>query len=247
MKKDTLVPVIKCLLILTAVMLTGCRGILSGLYDEPEKLSVGFENNRIFVDASNWEEWHYIDLISQTIETISIPTDPSSKSGYKTGIYTYQYDIFGEGIGKYELLGFGATENQKEPEEWTFALHRNNVRTNDCGVCETYYTSIDQLPSDSSWLDNLEFEEDEWNQTDVWVVQDKMLSGIIGNQGIKVSRVLSGWLNIIIPPMPPSFSHNNHVFIIKLKDGSYAALQLAGYIGASGSKFCLDINYKYPL
>lgn len=46
--------------------------------------------------------------------------------------------------------------------------------------------------------------------------------------------------------MPPSFSMNNHVFVLRLKDGSYAALQLENYLAPNGTKCYLTINYKYP-
>lgn len=246
MKRFTLAIVIISLVTL-AILLSGCQGILSCVYDEPEDDCEGFDSNQIVVDASDWSEWHYIDLAKHSIVTMPVPTEESNASDGKSGIYRYVYDVFGEGIGKYDFLEYTPTEEQPEPGNWTFAVHRNNVRTNGGSVYETSYTSLFQLPAGGEWLHSLDYAEDEWNQTDVWTVQDKMLSGIIGNQGICVNNVLSGWLEMIIPPMPPTFSHNNHVFIMKLKDGSFAALQLADYMSASGTKCCLTINYKYPL
>ena len=46
--------------------------------------------------------------------------------------------------------------------------------------------------------------------------------------------------------MPPSFTLNNHVFIIRLQNGNYAAVQLQNYMNAAGAKCWLTINYKYP-
>ena len=46
--------------------------------------------------------------------------------------------------------------------------------------------------------------------------------------------------------MPPQFVHNNHVFILRLNDGTYAALQLEDYLSPTGTKCYLTINYKYP-
>ncbi|MBQ8056332.1 MAG: hypothetical protein IJ270_05925, partial [Paludibacteraceae bacterium] len=61
-----------------------------------------------------------------------------------------------------------------------------------------------------------------------------------------VNKLLSSWITVNIPPVPPSFSFNNHVFILRLKDGTYAALQLENYISPTGKKCYLTINYKYP-
>lgn len=266
MKSNTLAIITTCLAVPGAVLLPGCQGIFPGVYDEALTDKYISQHGRLYIDASDWGEWHYIDLKtvadkteadagfnpSSLWETYGIPAaeDYEISTGSlpgEAGIYTYWYDIFGFGISNHQYCGFSPTEEQAEPDSWTFAVHRNNVRTNGCGVFETSYTSIEQLPKNSEWMECLDYSRDEWNQTDVWAVQDRMLSGLIGNQGIRINTVLSGWLTMLIPPMPPSFVLNNHVFILRLDDGSLAALQLADYMNASGSKCCLTINYKYPL
>lgn len=258
--------IMKCLAPLTAVMLSGCDGIFNDIYDEPDIDSSETRAGQLYLNASDWEEWHYIDLVelSECVESnpdfnpsslwqtyrVIIPDsgqEAKPTGNGQSGIYTYWYDVYGEGISKYEFQSFSPSEQQPEPDNWTVAVHRNNVRTNGGEVAETSYTSISELPSGNEWITNLTFTPDEWNQTDVWTIQDRMLSGIIGNQGIHVNNVLSGWLKMEIPPMPPSFVLNSHVFIIKLMDETLAAIQLADYIGADGTKCCLTINYKYPL
>ena len=191
------------------------------------RTSAGISHHRcrtLYIDASDWGEWHYIDFelldamskndsgfnTSSLWESYSIPTpgesgDISSPEPEQSGIYTYWYDVFGEGVKNHEYRGFMPTGKQIEPEKWTIAVHRNNVRTNGCGVYKTTYTSIDSCPTELEWLEKLEYQEDEWNETDVWAVQDKMLLGIIGCQGIYVNNTLSGWLSMEIPPMPPTF------------------------------------------
>ena len=256
----------KCLALLTAGMLSGCEGIFNDVYDEPETETRSTTDGHLYVDASNWLEWHYIDLravaegtaastdfntsaLWQTIEIPILETSEESFEGNKenAGLYTYWYDVFGEGISNQEYMGFTPTGPQPEPEQWTFAVHRNNVRTNGCMAAETDFTSLSQIPQDSDWISTLTFTPDEWNQTEVWTVQDRMLNGIIGNQGIYINQVLSGWLKMKILPMPPTFEINRHIFILKLPDGTFAALQLEDYMNSSGSKCCLSINYKYPL
>lgn len=267
MKPFTLaIYIFKCLALLTAGILSGCEGIFNGVYDEPASETRSTTDGHLYIDASNWKEWHYIDLkavaervsenrdfnTSTLWETMEIPTsEPSDESVEKgngsSGIYTYWYDVFGQGVSYLKYLSFQPTESQPEPERWTFAVHRNNVRTNGCMAVETDFTSISQLPEGTDWVSNLVFTPDEWNQTEVWTVQDKMLNGIIGNQGIYINNVLSSWLKMVIPPMPPVFEINRHVFILKLPDGTYAALQLEDYMNSSGTRCCLSINYKYPL
>ena len=105
---------------------------------------------------------------------------------------------------------------------------------------------MDQLPETSEAFHNKQFTEDEWSENEVWDSQEKMLLGSVPSQGITVNKVLSSWLSMEIPPMPPSFSLNNHVFILRLKDGTYAAIQLENYLSPKGVKCWMTINYKYP-
>lgn len=166
--------------------------------------------------------------------------------GKKSGQYMYWFDVFGAGIKSNTFSYFTPTAEQTAPENWTIAIHRNNVRTNGGAVLETTYTSMDQLPESSEAFRNMTFKEDQWTENEVWDSQEQMLLGYVPSQGIAINRVLSSWLSMKIPPMPPSFSMNNHVFVLRLKDGSYAALQLENYLAPNGTKCYLTINYKYP-
>ena len=125
-------------------------------------------------------------------------------------------------------------------------MHRNNVRTNGGAAYETSYTSMSELPESSEAFADATFTPDTWNELDVWTIREQMLQGFVGNQGIQVNPVLSSWLKLEIPPVPPAFTLNNHVFIVRFDDGTYAAIQLENYQNAAGVKCCLTINYKYP-
>lgn len=249
-----------------AVLLSGlssCDGIFGGVYDEPPQEKTGTVAGQLYVDASDWTLWHYIDLkaVGEGVSAdasfnpsslwnhfpVPLGVAEGSRGEHAAGIYTYWYDVFGEGISKNEYRDFYPTAPQPDPEEWTIAVHRNNVRTNGGAVARTSFRSFDELPEGTAWLDALEFTPDEWNEKDVWTIQERMLLGIIGNQGIEINNILSSWLTLDIPPMPPAFTHDNAVFILRLADGSAAALQLENYIGATGTKCCLTINYRYPL
>lgn len=245
--------------------LTACSGMFDGVYDEPPADRVTLPG-QLYIDASSWTEWHFLDITalpsadasdesigtSEAWTTIPIDTegidDPGGMPpGHSSGIYTYWYDVFGEGIGKYEFRNFRPTRPQREPEKWTIAVHRNNVRTNGCQAAATSLRDINDLPPLEELCAGLSFSGDEWNQTDVWTIQDRMLQGIVGNQGIETNPVLSTWLHLDIPPVPPAFTIDRRVYVLRLPDNTYAALQLADYQNALGDKCHLTINYKYPL
>lgn len=255
-------------------VLTACNGIFDDLYDKPEETVVSAKG-QLLIDATSWSDWYYVDLHqlqkltekgdedalqkAQTeftpypIPMTSTGTSDTSESGHQTatfqkkpGQYMYWFDVFGEGIKKNEFRSFTPTAEQTAPDEWSFAVHRNNVRTNGGAVLETTFTSMNELPETSEAFKNMAFQEDEWSENEVWDNQDKMLMCLVPSQGININKVLSSWLAMEIPPMPPSFTLNNHVFILRLQDGTYAALQLENYLSPTGTKCWLTINYKYP-
>lgn len=240
--------------------LPSCNGIMSGIYDEPPVETTETVAGQLYLDASDWTKWHYIDFQalvdlpkdgnpSALWQTFDIPTHKIdlSQEGYRAGIYTYWYDVYGAGLSVREFREYRPTDAQREPESWTIAVHRNNVRTNGCAVAATEFSSLEQLPDDRKYYDTLEYVPDEWNETDVWVIQDRMLLGLIGNQGIEINNMLSLWLSVEIPPIPPAFSMDSRVFILRTPQGEYAALQLANYQNVLGVKCHLTINYRYPL
>ena len=243
------------------VLLTACNGIFDDIYDKPQPIVPA--RGQLVIDATSWTDWYYVDLPAihaasesgdedallkaQTEFTAyPIPMSLTGTSDGRSGQYMYWFDVWGEGIKKNEFREFTPCDAQAEPAEWSFAVHRNNVRTNGGAVYETQYTSMDELPASSDAFSNMKFAEDEWSENEVWDSQEQMLQCLVPSQGITINKVLSSWLSMKIPPMPPAFSLNNHVFILRLKDGTYAALQLVNYQSSTGTKCWLTINYKYP-
>lgn len=253
---------------MSVLALTACNGIFDDIYDKPEDAVVVSAKGQLLMDATSWTDWYYVDLHqlqklteagdedglqkAQTEFTAyPIPMEASgevstTKPDEVSGQYMYWFDVFGEGITKNVFREFTPTKEQTEPESWSFAIHRNNVRTNGGAVLETSFTSMSELPESSDAFKTMSFSEDEWSENEVWDNQDQMLLGLVPSQGIRINKVLSSWLTMEIPPMPPKFNLNNHVFILRLKDGTYAALQLENYLSPTGTKCWMTINYKYP-
>ena len=179
--------------------LSACHGILDDIYDDPSN-DVTLKEGQLYVDASSWTEWYYIDLLDTNKEwvSMSIPTEelptlrpqPSTLSP-QPGIYTYWYDVFGAGLSNHEFQIFTPTAEQPEPEKWHIAVHRNNVCTNGGAAYETSYTSMSELPESSEAFADATFTPDTWNELDVWTIREQMLQGFVGNQGIQVNPVLS--------------------------------------------------------
>lgn len=259
-----------CLAVLFSLVAASCNGLFSSVYDDADdsgKTEVA--ESQISMDASSWQNWYYISFDS--LETLREQGDmerlkyaqshftpypiPMAPTGDKTtshpaqgttGLYTYWYDIFGQGLSKNEFRAFTPTASQQEPEQWDIAIHYADARTNGGAVLKTSYTNIDDLPASSADFSGVEFTPDEWSESDVWADQTEQLNKLLGCQGIKINKVLSSWLQVEMKSLPPLFTLDSHVFLVKLKSGRYAAVQLRNYMDANGDKGHLTINYKYP-
>lgn len=254
-------------LFLTAV---SCNGMFSSVYDDADDGGkTEDKESQISMDASSWQNWYYISFDS--LEALRQQGDmarlkyaqshftpypiPMTPTGEKTtshptegttGLYTYWYDIFGQGLSKNEYRAFTPTAAQPEPDQWDLAIHYADARTNGGAVLKTSYTSIDDLPASSAYFAGTEFTPDEWSEKDVWADQTEQLNKLLGCQGIKINKVLSSWLQVELKSLPPTFTLDSHVFLVKLKNGRMAAVQLQNYMNANGDKGMLTINYKYP-
>ena len=56
--------------------LSACHGILDDIYDDPSN-DVTLKEGQLYVDASSWTKWYYIDLLDTNKEwvSMSIPTE----------------------------------------------------------------------------------------------------------------------------------------------------------------------------
>ena len=226
-----------------------------------------------YIEANKWDEWFYVDLhaIREAVtaahdgeqmdstclhfEPYKVPMTLTNEWDGTSKIYTYIFRVLtGKGLDDNELLQVVETDKQPEADSWDFAIHRNNNRTNHGAALETTFSSMSSLPASSTYLLNqmasagmdTTFVTDTYSEKDAWVDQTTMLQEIIPCQGIAINEVLSRWLTMEIPPMPPAFQHNGHVFLLRMNDGTIAALRCANYISARNVKCCLTIEYLYP-
>lgn len=61
-----------------------------------------------------------------------------------------------------------------------------------------------------------------------------------------VNRVLSQWVTMDFTTPPPVYSASRKVYILRMKDGTCAAIRLVDYMSDKGTKGFLTIDVKYP-
>lgn len=213
-------------LLMTAMLgallsLSACNGILEGIYDQPTtdtEYGYGFNSvdtddkatGMVYVDATSYSRWIYIDFHSQKIDSAEI------------------------------------TPDAQVPENWDIAIHRYDVKTNEGTVLETGFTGLSTLLSSGS-MPQGNYVADEWTTDKIIIDMSTMADGYLGYAESDYNAELSKWLNVDKSSMPPIYTPSNKVYLLKLKDGTIAAIRLKSYMNAIGVKGYMTLDYIYPL
>lgn len=205
-------------LLLAALTFASCDGIFGGLYDTPEAAK---EDRYGFVqeDDDHRGGTIYLDV-----------------RAYERWVYV---DLHQQCVDTANIV-----QQQPAPQEWDFALHRYDAKTHGATVAETPVGDIDMLIP-SVLPEGLVFMADADSQ--VAVDMSQMMDGIVGYAPSDVNPVLSRWMHVDMSSMPPTYTPSNRVYLVRLADGSMAALQFTGYTDAMSNKGYATIRYRYPL
>ena len=198
--------------------LSACNGIFAGIYDAPlpeESHTYGFISvedktltGRIYIDATDYGEWHYIDLHNRTLTTLPVDDDP--------------------------------------PSDWDLAIHRYDAKTNSGAVAKSGSASFDALPVPGS-IPPQAFVGDEWSSDRITVDMSQMMDGIIVYAEDWYNPCLSGWLDVDTSTMPPIYTLSGEIYLLRLKDGSCAAIRLSNFMNDAAVKGYMTIDYLYPV
>lgn len=148
---------------------------------------------------------------------------------------------------KATTVEIGEGHESEIPEEWDIAIHRYDIKTNGGAAYQTTYTSINDLKDSGKLPDEDSFVKDEWTTEKIAIDMTGMMEGNIIYTEDYRNTVLSGWLNVDTSTMPPIYTMSDQVFLIRLKDDTYAAIRFTNYTNARGVKGYIDFDYLYPL
>lgn len=198
--------------------LSSCHGIFGGIYDEPvEETSDGF--GFIKINEATRTGTIYIDASDYTKWNYISLKDKK--------VVTALYD-------------------EQQPENWDFAVHRYDAKTNSASVFETEYYDLTDISSVSKFS-GADFIADEWTTNKITIDMSQMMEGIIKYAEDFYNPSLSKWLNVDTSSMPPVYTLSEKVYILKLQDGTFAALKLSDFMNTSGIKGFMTIDYLYPV
>lgn len=198
--------------------LAACNGIFGFLYDNPAE-QVKNEYGFISEDANTHSGRIYIDATSFT---------------------DWQYiDLHNKEVVK-------APVDSLEPATWDFAVHRYDAKTNGGAVSESGAADFNALPS----IDRIAaagFVADVWTTDRIAVDMSQMMDGIVLYAESYYNPCLSQWLDVNTSTMPPVYTLSGKIYILRLADGTYAALRLSNFMDDSSVKGFMTIDYLYPI
>jgi hypothetical protein len=199
-----------------AMLLSSCNGLFDEIYDNVTtdedvseygftKLSSDVEVGTIYVDASSYTKWIYLDFSEHRADSVS---------------------VFDEA-----------------PLNWDLAIHRYDAKTNGGAVAETDIEDFNLLST--AKIGN--YVGDTFTTKKIVTDMSTMMDGYLSYVESDYNAVLSQWLNVDTSNMPPTYTLSNKIYILKLADGSKAALKLENYMNESAIKGYMTISYMYPV
>jgi hypothetical protein len=199
-----------------AMLLPSCNGLFDEIYDNVAtnevvseygftKLSSEVEVGTIYVDASSYTKWIYLDFSEHRADSVS---------------------VFDEA-----------------PQTWDLAIHRYDAKTNGGAVAETDIADFNLLST--AKIGN--YVGDTFTTKKIVTDMSTMMDGYLSYVESDYNATLSQWLNVDTSNMPPTYTLSNKIYILRLADGSKAALKLENYMNESAIKGYMTISYMYPL
>ena len=130
------------------------------------------------------------------------------------------------------------------PEKWDIAMHRENVKTNEGSAIKTYETSFDAL---TAIPEGSVFMPDVLTYTEVVIDNSQMMQEIIIYDTTEINMVLEDW--VTRSGMPPVYSVQPNVYVVRTKEGKYAKIQFTSYKGGeTGDETGFaTFTYAYPV
>lgn len=138
------------------------------------------------------------------------------------------------------------------PANWDLAIHRYDVKTNDGAAVEVDYSTLESFKSDiAAGYFKLPAPDQFVRDVDdsITVDMSHMMEGYLVYAKTKKNKEIGKWLDVNTEQMPPIYTPSNKVYLLRLKDGTYAALRFTGYRNPSlyNTSGYISFDYIYPL
>lgn len=133
--------------VIILLSLSSCEGIFESIYDDPEKedkeefgfIHTDTDSNRgtIYINASDYKEWHYIDFDSRTVQTIAIDSVSTVPEKWDFAIHRYDTKTNQGEVKETKFLHLNDCENKFVEDEQEY--------TRDIWTTEQIMTDLSQM------------------------------------------------------------------------------------------------------
>ena len=203
-------------------LLSSCEGAFDGIYDNGEAAKTAEGYGFVKINANSHSGEIYINA-----------TD------YDRWTYINLHNL--------TIDSAQISKNDAEPEEWDFAVHRYDAKTNGGSALEYDARSFDELDLKyKGKVDTTTFVHDTWTENKIIVDMSGMMQGNIGYAKSYYNAELSKWLDCDLSSMPPTYTMSKKVYLLRLSDGTMAALTLKNFMNEAGTKGYMLIDYVFP-
>ena len=204
--------------VMALLSLTSCQGLFENIYDAPQ--------------SAEDVKYGFIMHSNQThIGRIYIDATDYAKWHY-VSLSTRQ--VIAQSV------------SDKAPAEWDFAIHRYDVKTNGGAVAETMVKEFGQLPAVATFSPE-QYVADQWTTQVIKTDVSQMMDGVIRYAEDYYNACISQWLHVDTSTMPPLYTLSGRIYLLRLSDGSQAALRLNNFMNDKGEKGYMTIDYQYPV
>ena len=136
------------------------------------------------------------------------------------------------------------------PADWTIAIHRYDIKTNSGSAYRTSYTTLSEVKTAAdkgtfNMPSAEEFTADEPSK--ITIDMSHMMDGYIDYADANINKVLGKWLNVDTSSMPPSYTKDSNVYLVRTNSGDVYAIQFTGYSNPyqSNTKGFISFNYEH--
>ena len=245
-------------LLCSPILLLGvsaCDGVFSSIYDNPPAASYTQEGfsvqdadlhiHRLYVDLVSYKDWVYVDLHRRTMSRMVAPSSLTGAWDGRSGVSYHQVEL----PATFHFSELVKTDSLVQPEKWDLVLHHYDVGTRSGSAFETQYTRLKDLPREGKARETLlrsTFAPDTWSDHRCYEDLTGIYNYYIGYRNARTNEVLSRWMDMNVSNPPPTYTTSGRVYLLRLADGTHAALHFKDYMNAAGAKGYVTLDYIYP-
>ncbi|MBQ5993335.1 MAG: HmuY family protein [Bacteroidales bacterium] len=133
---------------------------------------------------------------------------------------------------------------EPDPDDWDFAIHRYDVKTNNGAALETHFTTLEDF-SEGGLSFSGSFTYDTLSR--IAIDMSGMMDGNVLYADSYLNPLLCNWLDVNTSQMPPIYTLSGKVYVLQLANGQYAALKFTNYMNAASTKGYVTIQYVFPI